>query len=495
MFREILYNDFIMQLASTIGLEIHVELKTKTKMFCGCLNDSNEKHPNINVCPICMGHPGTLPVINKEAVKSVLKMGMALGGKIASRSQFDRKNYFYPDLPKGYQISQYKYPLVEGGELNGIRIRRIHLEEDTGRLLHQGEESLVDFNRAGVPLMEIVTEPDISSGESARDFAEELQLILRYLDISSGDMEKGAMRCEVNISLNMGIKVEIKNLNSFRAVEKSINYEIERQTGILEKGDKVGHETRGWDEDGGKTFSQRKKEEAHDYRYFPEPDLPALNLAMLDLGGFAIPELPSQKRERFKKEFNLKDEQIEILVRDKQLSDFFENAVSEFKEAGLPLGSPASKSVELIFNYLTSDLIGLMNSKYLGWDELRVSPHAFGELMAMISKKEIFSRAAKNVLKKMIETGREPNVIVKEEGLEQTSDESFIETAAQKIISLNHNAVSDYKKGKEEALQFLIGRVMRETKGKTNPAALKEILKKNIYPVRSSAERQDFKNG
>jgi len=464
-----------MDLIPTIGLEIHVELKTKTKMFCGCLNDSDEKHPNINVCPICMGHPGTLPVINKEAVKSVLKMGMALGGKIAGRSQFDRKNYFYPDLPKGYQISQYKYPLVEGGKLNGIRVRRIHLEEDAGRLLHQEEESLLNFNRAGVPLMELVTEPDISSGRDAKDFAEELQLILRYLDISSGDMEKGEMRCEVNISLNMGTKVEIKNLNSFRAVERSVNYEIERQTDILEKGDKIEHETRGWDEDKEKTFSQRKKEEAHDYRYFPEPDLPALNLSMLDLEGFAMPELPEEKRERFKAEYVLKDEAVSGLVRDKKLSDFFEDAISESKvETEKPV------LAEIVYNYLVSDLVGLMNLKYLGWDELRVSPHAFGELIAMIFKKEISSRVAKDVLKKMIETGKEPNVIVKEEGLEQTSDKGFIEAAVQKVIDSNPNAVNDYKKGKEEAFQFLIGQVMRETKGKTNPAALKEILKRNI---------------
>ncbi len=481
-----------MQLVPTIGLEIHIELKTKTKMFCGCFNDSSEKHPNINVCPICMGHPGTLPVINKEAIKSVLKMGMVLGGKIASRSQFDRKNYFYPDLPKGYQISQYKYPLVEGGELNGIRVRRIHLEEDAGRLLHQEEESLLNFNRAGIPLMELVTEPDIASGKDARDFAEELQLILRYLDISSGDMEKGEMRCEVNISLNMGTKVEIKNLNSFRAVERVIDYEIERQTEILsapkgrdlalggEKRNKIEQEPRGWDEDKGKTFSQRKKEEAHDYRYFPEPDLPVLDMESPELRfelGFPLilPELPAQKRKRFKVEYSLKDEAVNGLIGDKKLSDFFENTISELK-------AETEKNVlaEIAYNYLVSDLTGLMKSKYLVWDELRVNPHAFGELMAMISKKEISSRVAKDVLKEMVETGKEPNVIVKEGGLEQTSDQGFIETAVQKVIALNPNAVSDYKKGKEEALKFLIGSVMKETKGKTNPAVLKEILEKNL---------------
>ncbi len=469
-----------MNLTPTIGLEIHAEMKTRTKMFCGSLNDSNERHPNINVCPVCMGHPGTLPVINKEAVKNVLKTGMALGGKLADYSRFDRKNYFYPDLPKGYQISQYKQPLVEGGGLNGVRITRVHLEEDTGRLSHQGEESAVDFNRAGIPLMELVTEPDITSGKDARIFAEEFQLLLRYLGVSNADMEKGEMRCEVNISLNMGTKVEIKNLNSYRAVEKAIDYEILRQKEILENGGKIEQETRGWDDEKQKTFSQRTKEEAHDYRYFPEPDLPALNLAELNLGGFALPELPKQKRERFKKEFNLKSEQVEILVRDKQLSDFFENTMSEMREVGLPEGSPTSNPAELVFNYLSSDLVGLMNEKYLGWDELKISPHNFGELMAMISKKEISSRSAKDVLRIMLETGKDAGEIVKEKGLEQTSDKGFIEEAIKKVIEANPKAVSDYKKGKAEAFQFLVGQVMRETRGKADPGALKEILEKNI---------------
>jgi aspartyl-tRNA(Asn)/glutamyl-tRNA(Gln) amidotransferase subunit B len=464
-----------MQLTPTIGLEIHAELKTKTKMFCGCLNDPDEKHPNINVCPICMGHPGILPVINKEAVRDVLKVGTALNGKIAKHSQFDRKNYFYPDLPKGYQISQYKNPLVEGGELNGIRITRIHLEEDAGRLVHQGKESFVDFNRAGVPLMELVTEPDITSGKDAKDFCEEFQLVLRYLGISDADMEKGQMRCEVNISLNMGPKVEIKNLNSFRAVEKTIDYEIGRQTEILGKGEKIEQETRGWDDSKGKTFSQRKKEEAHDYRYFSEPDLPPLNLAELKLGGLAFPELPQQKRERFKKEFNLKDEQIEILVRDKQLSDFFENTMSELKTE-----TKNPSATELIFNYLSSDLVGLMNAKYLGWDELRITPHSFGELISMVAEQKISSRAAKDILKEMIESGKEPDLLIREKGLEQTSDEKFIEEIVKKIIEKNPKALGDYKKGKEEAVQFLIGQAMRETKGRINPQTLKIIFEKYI---------------
>jgi aspartyl-tRNA(Asn)/glutamyl-tRNA(Gln) amidotransferase subunit B len=271
-----------MEYKPTIGLEIHVELKTRTKMFCGCLNDSEEKHPNINVCPICMGHPGTLPVINKQAVESILAVGKALGGTVPQYSHFDRKNYFYPDLPKGYQISQYKEPLIMGGELNNVKITRIHLEEDAGGLVHKNNKSLINFNRAGVPLMELVTEPVINSGKQAKSFCEEFQLVLRYLDVSNANMEKGEMRCEVNISLNMGTKVEIKNLNSFKAVEKSIDFEVSRQTEILESGGKILQETRGWNEQKNLTFSQRVKEESHDYRYFPEPDLPAINLAGLN---------------------------------------------------------------------------------------------------------------------------------------------------------------------------------------------------------------------
>ncbi|MEK7481807.1 MAG: Asp-tRNA(Asn)/Glu-tRNA(Gln) amidotransferase subunit GatB, partial [Patescibacteria group bacterium] len=322
----------------TIGLEIHVQLKTKTKMFCGCLNDSEEKNPNINVCPICMGHPGTLPTINKKAVEAVLKLGLALNGNPpAGGSKFDRKNYFYPDLPKGYQISQYDKPLVFSGELNGIKLRRIHLEEDTGSLIHPSDKnySLVDFNRAGVPLMELVTEPDIESGEQAVEFAKELKLILRYLEISDADMEKGQMRVEANISLTndqqpttnnkLGTKVEVKNLNSFRAVGEAIDYEIKRQTEILESGKKVIHETRGWDEIKKKTEHQRLKEESHDYRYFPEPDLPILDSTNFNLEKLKVevPELPAQKRERFKKEYDLKLEQAEILVQERDLSKYF----------------------------------------------------------------------------------------------------------------------------------------------------------------------------
>ena len=466
----------------TIGLEIHVELKTKTKMFCNSANDPDEKHPNVNVCPVCMGHPGTLPVINKEAVRKVLLVGKALNGKLAEYSQFDRKNYFYPDLPKGYQISQYKYPLVSGGELKGVKITRIHLEEDTGRLIHLDGGSSVDFNRAGMPLMELVTEPIIKNGEEARKFAEGLQLILRYLEVSDADMEKGQMRVEVNISLSqisniksqkLGTKVEIKNLNSFRAAERAINYEIERQAEVLDKDEKVKQETRGWDENKGITFSQREKEESHDYRYFPEPDLPPLQLSAF---GFqlSVPELPEQKRERFKKEYGLKDETAEIFIRDKKFSDYFEEAISELKNKNL---------IQLAVNYLTSDLQNLMKEKMLTFDELLVSPENFAELIVMINKNEINSRVAKDVLKIMASKGGEPSVIVKELGLGQMNDESALIGVIEKIIAGNSVVVSDYKKGKEEAMQFLVGQGMRETKGSANPEILKKLLQEKISKI------------
>ncbi len=461
-----------MKYEPTIGLEIHAELKTKTKMFCKCLNDPNEKHPNVNVCPVCMAHPGTLPVINKEAVKKVLITGKALNGKLADFSRFDRKNYFYPDLPKGYQISQYKYPLVEGGELRGVKITRIHLEEDTGRLVHSNDGSLVDFNRAGVPLMELVTEPEIKSGEEAKKFADELQLILRYLDVSDADMEKGQMRVEANISLSsgapkLGVKVEIKNLNSFRATERATNHEIKRQAKLLDEGKKIAQETRGWNENKEETFSQREKEESHDYRYFPEPDLPAINLTKLNLGGFAIPELPQQKRERFKKEYNLKDEQIEIFARDKKLADYFKKVASHL---AVEPPSGGSTAITLAANYLITDLAG----------DLRIAPAHFAELIKMIASGDITSRVAKDVLQEMAEKGSKPSDIISEKGLGQIIDKKTVDELADKIIKENPEVAEDYKKGKETALQFLIGKGMKITKGSVNPELLKKSLKQKL---------------
>ncbi len=324
----------------TIGLEIHAELKTNTKMFCNSKNNPNETKPNINVCPVCMAHPGTLPVINKKAVESVLKVGVALGGQLADFTEFDRKNYFYPDIPKGYQISQYKYPLVSGGELAGVEITRVHLEEDTAKSTHDNKEgrSLIDFNRAGVPLMELVTEPVVEDAQQASKFARELQTLLRYLGVSDANMDKGEMRIEANISVSdteeFGTKVEVKNLNSFKVVEKAIAYEIKRQTKVLEEGGEIIQETRGWDENKQATFSQRLKEGSEDYRYFPDPDLPKLKLS--ELSEFnrekleeGLPELPWEKRERYEKEYEIKSEDIEMYIVDDLYGKFFLRQILE----------------------------------------------------------------------------------------------------------------------------------------------------------------------
>ncbi|MBI4033991.1 MAG: Asp-tRNA(Asn)/Glu-tRNA(Gln) amidotransferase subunit GatB [Candidatus Brennerbacteria bacterium] len=463
----------------TIGLEVHVELKTKTKMFCSCLNDPGETHPNVNVCPICLGHPGTLPTANKAAVEAVIKLGLALGGKIAKSSHFDRKSYFYPDLPKGYQISQYESPLVEGGILKDVRIRRVHLEEDTGALTHARDHSLVDFNRAGVPLMELVTEPDIKNAEEAVAFARELRLILRYLGISDADMEKGQMRIEANVSVGkggeLGTKVEVKNINSFKAVHDAIEYELERQEKLLRGGKKVAQETRGWNEVKGVTESQRTKEEAHDYRYFPEPDLPPLELSTSDVDRLKgeIPELPEAKRHRFVEEFGFNLGDIEVLIEDKAAADFFEEAASELKTYNLkPI------TYNLLYNYFTSDLKGIMNDKGSVFEDLRITPEHFAHLAAMIEKGELSSRLAKDILLKMFETGEDPEVLKREEKLEFISNEAELELLAKEIIEKNPKAAGDYKKGKEEAVQFLVGQVMAKTRGQANPEVLKELLKK-----------------
>ncbi|MBI2628438.1 MAG: Asp-tRNA(Asn)/Glu-tRNA(Gln) amidotransferase subunit GatB [Candidatus Niyogibacteria bacterium] len=485
-----------MEYKLAVGLEIHVELKTRTKMFCACLNDSAERHPNINICPICMGHPGTLPVINKRAVENVLRVGLALGGKIPDYSHFDRKNYFYPDLPKGYQISQYKYPLVNGGALilpgsdRKIGIIRVHLEEDTGRLLHDGVDSLVDFNRAGVPLMELVTEPDIFSAIEARAFAEEFQLLLRYLGVSDADMEKGQMRVEANISLGgpaakLGVKVEIKNLNSFRAVERAIEYENERQEKILKEGGKITQETRGWDENKQKTFSQRIKEEAHDYRYFPEPDLPSLNLTKkedfdLDALKAALPELPWQKRERLAKEYNLKGDALLMAVRDNKMADFLEKSVSELSEWIKDHALKEKDLIKLAINYITSDLQALIKEKEGTFSELLITPENFAELMKMVIKNEISSRAAKDVLLKMFLSGGDPSEIVESGGLRQINDEFQLKDIIESVVKDNPGPVAEYGKGKETALQFLIGRVVKKTHGRANPLLAVKILREYL---------------
>jgi len=457
---------------ATIGLEIHAELKTKTKMFCNSKNDPDEARPNVNICPVCMGHPGTLPVINKEAVKSVLKVGLAVHGKLADYTEFDRKNYFYPDIPKGYQISQYKYPLVSGGELNGVNLTRVHLEEDTALSKHKDGYSLVNFNRAGVPLMELVTEPVITSASQAAAFAKEFQLILRYLNVSDANMEKGEMRVEANVSVSqdskLGVKTEVKNLNSFKITEKAILYEIERQTEVLESGGEVVQETRGWDEAKSETFSQRVKEGSSDYRFFPDPDLPKLKIS--EISEFnevelakGIPELPAAKRGRFR-ESGIKMDDIEVLVQNPPLTTLFEEIVKR--------KAPA----KIAASYLVSDLMGLIGGVTRGV-KFKFSDNAFTTLMHMIGRGEIGSRAAKDILKIMYEEGGAPNKIAEEKGLFQKSDEDELKSLAEKIIKENNSVVADFKKGQDGALQFLVGQGMKETKGSANPQILSQIFR------------------
>jgi len=472
-----------------VGLEIHIELKTTTKMFCSCLNDPNEKRPNFNICPVCTAQPGTLPVINEEAIKKTIKTGLALNCQIPEYSKFDRKNYFYPDLPKGYQISQLYQPLCKEGflEIDGkkIRIREVHLEEDTGRLIHPegADYSLVDFNRAGIPLMELVTEPDINSAKEAREFAQDLHRILHYLDVSDADMEKGEMRVEVNISLSrekgkLGTKVEIKNLNSFRAVERGIDYEIKRQTKILESGKKIVQETRGWDDAKGKTFSQREKEYAHDYRYFPEPDLPPLHHSAEFINKIKaeIPELPQQKRERFKREFELDEKSIEVLIQNKDLGGYFEKVISE-----LPSQLPRenlSKLTKLAANYLITDLQGLLQGLLVTDKKFLITPENFAEFIILIFEDRISSKIAKIVLFEMFKTGADPSQIIEERKLTLIIDETEIEKIIKEVISRNQKAVQDFQKGKAASLQFLIGQVMAKTKGKANPEITQKLLTK-----------------
>jgi aspartyl-tRNA(Asn)/glutamyl-tRNA(Gln) amidotransferase subunit B len=491
-----------MKFIPIIGLEIHVELKTNSKMFCSCPNDPNEKRPNLNVCPICLGHPGTLPVINEEAVKKTIKTGLALNCQISEYSKFDRKNYFYPDLPKGYQISQLYQPLCQKGFLDirvdslsnsrkfaRVRIREVHLEEDVGRLIHGKDYSLVDFNRAGIPLMELVTEPDIHSAKEARKFAEELQLILRYLGVSDADMEKGQMRVEANISLTkeekkLGTKVEIKNLNSFKAVERAIDYEIKRQTKILNSGKKIIQETRGWDDVKGITVSQREKEYAQDYRYFPEPDLLPLHFEKEEIDKIRaeIPELPQQKRDRFKREYELEEKPIEVFIQNKDLGEYFEKVISEF-DPNLSR-EKLFKLIKLATNYLITDLQGLLKGASVSGEDFLITPENFAQFITLIEEGKISSKIAKIVLEEMFKTGADPSHIIEEKGLILITSEAEIEKIAKEVISENQKAASDFKKGKETAFQFLIGQIMAKTKGKANPQIAKEILTRILKEIK-----------
>lgn len=452
----------------TIGLEIHAELNTNTKMFCNSKNDPDETEPNVNVCPICLAHPGTLPVINQEAVRHIARVGAALGGTLADYTEFDRKSYFYPDIPKGYQISQYEYPVISGGTLAGVDITRIHLEEDTARSSHSDVGSLVDFNRAGVPLMELVTEPVIHDAETAGTFARELQLLLRTLGASHANLEKGEMRVEANISVSktdtFGTKVEVKNINSFRAVERAIEFEVDRQIELLEKGETVSQETRGWDEDRQVTFSQRVKEGSADYRYFPEPDLPKLVLSELswlspETIRASLPELPWEKRARYES-LGLKADQAAQLTTTLEDSTFFDAVLAEMPAA--------SEQVALAANYLLSDVAGAYGS---------LTPKAFADLMGLIGENKVSSRGAKDALLILRERGGESAIrVVEEAGLFQVSDTGALQQAVEGVLAANPEVVAEYRAGKESVLQYLVGQGMKATKGAGNPGVLKDLI-------------------
>ena len=490
----------------TIGMEVHVELKTKSKMFCNSKNGLGlEKQPNIHICPVCTGQPGTLPVPNQQAIEFVQMAGLALNCEINLKSKFDRKNYFYPDLPKGYQISQYDQPLCGKGyieiqvtsdkkqETKTIGITRIHLEEDTGKLIHPkgADHTLADYNRAGVPLMERVTEPDIENGEEARLFCTKFQQICRYLGISDADMEKGNMRCEVNLSLHKkgedklsGTKVEVKNINSFKFVEKAINYEIERQTELLEKGEKIVQETRGWDSVKNITVSQRKKESAHDYRYFPEPDIPPMEFTAEYVKNLKckLPELPDAKEKRFVSEYDLSMADVLVLTAQNDLAEYFEDVVSEIKEKieSHEIESSEEKVIKLATNYIISELRKHLVENKHNVRDLKISAENYAELIGLIADGKINSSAAQTVLKEMYHTGGDPSQIIEEKNLGQMQDSSELETAVESVISANAKSVEDYKAGKQNALQFLVGQIMKETKGKANPSIVMELLKKKL---------------
>lgn len=469
-----------MEYSPTIGLEVHAELSTRTKMFCRCANNPDEMRPNVNVCPVCLAHPGTLPVINRAAVAHVLRIGAAIGGTLADDTEFDRKSYFYPDIPKGYQISQYERPLVSGGTLAGVTITRVHLEEDTARSIHANGKSLVDFNRSGLPLMELVTEPVIHDATTAGRFARELQLLLRTLGAGEANLEKGEMRIEANISVSangvLGTKVEVKNINSFRAVERAIAYEVERQIALIKSGGAVIQETRGWDEGKQSTFHQRFKEGSADYRYFPEPDLPKLSLSeipelSLEVLQSALPELPEERRARYEEVYALKESDTAYLCATPARAVFFD-AVAEALQKETAL-------VALAANYIVSDLAG-MYAKQEGEEYAGLNAPAFAKLIKLVSSGELSSRGAKDTLSVMITRGGDPGEIAKELGLMQVHDTEILRTAVRSVLESEQKAVGEYRSGKEAALQYLLGKSMQATRGAGNPSVLKEILTEEL---------------
>ena len=483
-----------MEYEVVIGIEVHAQLLTNTKMFCGCSSDYATASPNTCVCPVCLGMPGTLPVINRQAVEHTIMTAMALNCTVADASKFDRKNYPYPDLPKGYQISQYDMPLsrdgwleVEAdGQVRKIGIERVHLEEDTAKLMHESGQSLVDFNRAGVPLMEIVTRPDIRSPEEARQYLGKLRTILRYLGVSTGNMEEGAMRCEPNISLRLvgsnvkGTKVEVKNLNSFRSVKQALEYEIERQRRLLETGAKVEQVTMGWDEARGRTVFQRSKEFAHDYRYFPDPDLPPLMLDPIWLKDIRdrLPELPNEKRERFVQEHGLTRYDAALLTAERGIAEYYEAAVSYARVA--TDSGEMEVGPKTICNWIVGELFRLMRAGSKELPDVVVAPGQLVDLILLVVQGSINATVAKAVFGEMFASGRAAHEIVAERGLAQISDSPQLEQVIEVMLGKNPRPVAQYLEGKEAALQFLMGQVMRATRGRANPEIVTPLLKERL---------------
>ncbi len=475
-----------MQFEPVIGLEVHAQLKTLSKIFCGCSTRFGSP-PNANTCPVCTGMPGVLPVLNKHAVTFAIRAALATHCKINHESRFDRKNYFYPDLPKGYQISQYALPIAEHGFLEietratGIRtigITRIHMEEDAGKLIHDPAraKSMVDLNRTGVPLIEIVSEPDIRTAKEAGAYLRKLHAILKYIDVCDGNMEEGSFRCDANISLRplgqkeFGIRSELKNLNSFKNVEKAILYEIERQTYILEEGKQVIQETRLWDPSRNKTTSMRGKEQAHDYRYFPDPDLVPLIVDdhWIQKVKKDMPELPDAKKSRFIQDYNLSEYDAKVLTASIELADFFETAAKPLKDK------------KLAANWVMTSILGMLNCKGLSILESPVTPLAFSKLLTLIENEKINAMVAKTVFDEMIETQKDPEIIVKEKGLEQVSDLSELETMVMAVIEKNPDELALYRDGKTKLFSFFMGKIMKKTLGKADPKIITSILKSKL---------------
>ncbi|NPV80840.1 MAG: Asp-tRNA(Asn)/Glu-tRNA(Gln) amidotransferase subunit GatB [Firmicutes bacterium] len=474
---------------TVIGLEVHVQLLTESKIFCGCSTKFGAD-PNTHTCPVCLGLPGVLPVVNKKAVEFAILTALALNCEVSNFSKFDRKNYFYPDLPKNYQISQYDLPLgFKGsiiisvdGEQKRIGVRRVHLEEEAGKSIHEGSDimgsrfSLEDYNRAGIPLMEIVSEPDIRSPHEAYIYLNTLRNILRYIGVSDCKMEEGSLRCDANISIRpagsqvFGAQTELKNLNSFRAVEKGLEYERVRQIMALERGEKVVRETRHWDEGKGVTMPMRSKEEAHDYRYFPDPDLVPMVIERewVEKLKRSMPELPAEKRDRFMREYGLPEYDAEFLTESRALADFFEECARKYKDP------------KAVSNWMMSELLRLLNSASKSIEESPVGPGHLLSLLELIDKGTISVRIAKEVFEEAFKTGKMPTEIVKERGLIQISDESELSSAIDEVIQANPGPVADFHSGKEKALMFLVGQVMKKTRGRANPQVVNRILREKL---------------